>query len=103
MQRLRFDKTTQPALLPEVQNTRLLPTLPELALAVLDAERGGLANAYVLALPQPNVDLDTSFLFTRWAAEVNTSRRSDHDARYRVSWGPLAAALSGGSVASSNP
>jgi hypothetical protein len=65
MQRLRFDKTTQPAYLPEVVNTKQAPVLPELALAVLDTERGGLAGAYVVALPQPNVDLDASFLFTR--------------------------------------
>lgn len=103
MQRLRFDKTTLPAFLPEVVNRRLVPALPELALAVLDTERGGLAGAYVVALPQPNVDLDASFLFTRWAAEVNTSRRSDHDARYQVSWGPLAAAVGDGNSAQARP
>ena len=85
MQRLHFNKSAQPAFLPELVAVRLTPVLPELALAVLDTERGGLAGAYVVALPQPNVDLDANFLFTRWAAEVNTSRRSDHDARYRVS------------------
>ena len=36
------------------------------------------------------MDLDPAFLLKRWAAEINTSRRSDHDARFKVLWGPLA-------------
>jgi hypothetical protein len=47
----------------------------------------------VAVLPVPYLDLDPAFLLTRWAAEINTTRRSDHDARFKVLWGPLAAGI----------
>jgi len=90
-QRERFDKAALNALYPLVRTHQTgvveLPTTP----SILDSERLTLATAAGLILPMPYLDLDVSFLLTRWAAEVNTSRRSDHDARFRVTWGPLAA------------
>lgn len=83
--RQRFDKVTHTALLPTPAQSRQLPWYRELAPAVLDLERVGGAEVQAVLLPLPNLDLDVNFLFTRWAAEVNTSRRSDHNARYGVS------------------
>jgi hypothetical protein len=44
-------------------------------------------------LPAPGVDVDQAFVFSRLTPEINTARRTDHDTRYKVSWGPLAASL----------
>lgn len=41
-----------------------------------------------VVLPAAYLDVDPVFSGLRWAAEVNTTRRSDHDARYRVVCGP---------------
>jgi len=85
LQRQRFDKAAENSLRPYTAQTRRHAWTPELGLAVLDTERLALLDVPVVVLPAPYLDLDATFLFTRWAAEVNTSRRSDHDARYRVS------------------
>lgn len=45
-----------------------------------------------MILPLPYLDVDPLFVHRRWSGELNTSRRSDHDARLGVLWGPLAAA-----------
>jgi hypothetical protein len=92
LQRSRFDKAALAALQPKLSYIQPKLWQAELALAVLDSERSTLLPTSVVTLPAPYLDLDPAFLFTRWAAEVNTSRRSDHDARFKVLWGPLAAA-----------
>lgn len=70
-----------------------LPFYPELSTAVLDNEWSSLVETQAIALPKPYADIDLAFIHRRWAFEVNTTRRSDHDLRYKVSWGPLAAFL----------
>jgi len=93
LQRARFDKAAGLALQPHLIWLGRHLWHSELAVAVLDAERTPLLPTNVVILPAPYLDLDPAFLLTRWAAEVNTSRRSDHDARFKVLWGPLAAAV----------
>lgn len=72
---------------------RRLPWFPELAAPVLDGEWGILARVPAVLTPAPYADLDLGFVHQRWAFEVNTTRRSDHDARYRLTWGPAVSAL----------
>jgi hypothetical protein len=93
LSRQRFDKNSAELLLPTFRKLRLLPVFPELAPIALDVEFGSLITTPVLTLPTPHLDVDPSFIFFNLTPEVNTSRRSDHDARYKVSWGPLAAAI----------
>lgn len=91
LQRQRFDKAAFTLLRPKhVLATRHL-WYAELAPAVLDAERGVLLSTSAVTLPLPYLDLDPTFILTRWTAELNVSRRSDHDSRFKVLWGPLAA------------
>jgi len=63
----------------------------ELAPSVLDNEWLSLATTSAALTPEPYEDLDPSFVHTKWGIEVNTTRRSDHSAKYKVSWGPFIA------------
>lgn len=93
LSRQKFDKNSTELLLPVFRKLSLLSVFPELAPIALDAEFGSLVTTPVLTLPTPHLDVDPSFIFFNLTPEINTSRRSDHDARYKVSWGPLAAAI----------
>lgn len=46
--------------------------------------------------PAPAEDLDPGFVNTTWTPEINTTRRSDHNSRYKVTWAPLASSLTSG-------
>lgn len=45
-----------------------------------------------LDLPNPFEDLDPNFIYRRWTMEVNTTRRTDHSARYQVTSGAFLSA-----------
>ena len=91
LQRQRFDKGASVTFVPRTRNLLSHASALELGRAVLDSERGGVLPLFASVLPLPYVDVDPTFLSLRWTNELNTSRRSDHDARFRVTWGPLAA------------
>jgi hypothetical protein len=38
-------------------------------------------------LPAAYEDLDLAFIHSYWTPEINTTRRNDHNARFRVTWG----------------
>lgn len=61
----------------------------ELAPAVLDSEWSFLSKVPALVLPGPYEDLDQSFIHQKWGVEINTTRRSDHNSKYKVMWGPF--------------
>lgn len=89
---MRFDKLATSAVQPLPTRLVLTYQAAPAAPASLDAESGSAPMISGLVFPAAHVDLDVLFLGTRWAAEVNTSRRSDHLAKFGVTWGPLAAA-----------
>ncbi len=84
MQRQAFNKRASLCLAPRVGYMGRNLWFSELGLAALDVERTSLNTVGAVLLPAPHVDVDPTFIFSRWAAEVNTSRRSDHDAKFRV-------------------
>lgn len=100
LSRQKFDKNSAELLLPVFRKLKLLPVFPELASLALDVEFGSQVTTPILTLPTPHLDVDPSFIFFNLTPEVNTSRRSDHDARYKVSWGPLAAVSAAGQSSS---
>lgn len=53
---------------------------------VSDAELDMWAPQLAQVLPSTWDDLDVSFVYRKWASEVVTTRRSDHNAAYRVVW-----------------
>jgi len=85
LSRQRFDKNAVEVFVPYFKKLRWSHPLTELAPAILDSEFGHVAAVPVLVLPTPHLDVDPSFMFYTLTPEVNTSRRSDHDARYKVS------------------
>ncbi len=89
LSRQKFDKNTAELVLPSFKKYRITPIFPELANLALDSEFGSLISTPALTLPNPHLDVDPTFIFFNLTPEVNTSRRSDHDARYKVSWGPI--------------
>ena len=91
LSRQRFDKNSVEIITPGFCKVKILPVFPELSTLALDAEFGSQVVTPILALPTPHLDIDPSFIYFNLTPEINTSRRSDHDARYKVSWGPLAA------------
>jgi hypothetical protein len=56
------------------------------------------APTWAFAGPAPAEDLDPTFINTVWTPETNTTRRSDHNTRYLVTWSPLAAPLTRGAA-----
>lgn len=50
------------------------------------------ATLLALDLPNPFEDLDPNFIYRRWTMEVNTTRRTDHSARFQVTAGAFVAA-----------
>ena len=56
------------------------------------------AASWAFVGPAPAEDLDPAFINTTWTPETNTTRRSDHNSRYLVTWAPLAAPLAGGAA-----
>ena len=89
--RQRFDKNSTEILTPTLKKLQYKPIYAELALPVLDSEFNAIAAIPVVVLPTPHLDVDSSFMFFNLTPEINTSRRSDHDARYKVTWGPIVA------------
>lgn len=66
---------------------------PRTAAPSLDTQAGAWVLTRPVLTPVPSEDLDPTFINTRWALETNTTRRSDHNSRYLVSWSPLLAPL----------
>lgn len=64
--------------------------------APLEGALASWAATWAFTGPAPTEDLDPSFVNTVWTPETNTTRRSDHNSRYLVTWAPLAAALTQG-------
>jgi hypothetical protein len=63
----------------------------------LDSQIGAWSPVWACLTPAPTEDLDPIFINSVWTPEVNTTRRSDHNARYLVSWSPLLSPLTSGS------
>lgn len=91
LSRQKFDKNQAELLLPSFKHIQRKPIFSELSAPSLDSEFGSIAPVSAVVLPTPFLDVDPTFIFFNLTPEVNTSRRSDHDARYKVTWGPLAA------------
>ena len=64
--------------------------------APLDGAPMAWAASWAFAGPAPAEDLDPAFINTVWTPETNTTRRSDHNSRYLVTWAPLGSALAQG-------
>ena len=52
--------------------------------SVLDKESVGLVKSYLTHLPNPHEEFDINFSYQFWAPEINTTRRSDHSARFKT-------------------
>ncbi len=93
LQRQRFDKNALSTLIPHITKSGSKSSGVELGRAVLDNSRGYTSSCFARILPLPYVDIDPTFMNQQWSNEINTSRRGDHDARYKVTWGPLSTSL----------
>lgn len=49
-----------------------------------DAAASPLSTFTAAVTPQPYEELDSAFIHSRWTADVNTSRRSDHNSRFKT-------------------
>jgi heme/copper-type cytochrome/quinol oxidase subunit 2 len=59
----------------------------------LDSSLGHWSQVWAVSTPSPAEDLDPTFVNSKWSLEWNTTRRSDHNSRYLVTWSPLVKAL----------
>lgn len=91
-----LDKQAFSTLLPGARQVSRKTSFLELSPAVLDSEWSQLASTQASITPDPYEDLDQPFVHSKWLLEVNTTRRSDHNSKYRVLWGPFLLALSSG-------
>jgi hypothetical protein len=53
---------------------------------VLDSEFIPLVKNQVVSLPLPHEEFDINYVYQYWTPEINTTRRSDHAARFAVTW-----------------
>jgi len=90
---LSLAKNARELALPRVFALRDRAWFPSLAAPALAGEPLPLAPVGAVVLPAPHVDVDPTFIHRHWTFEANTTRRSDHEARYRVTWGPFVARL----------
>lgn len=88
---LALDKAALFTLTPALHKAQRSPAPAYTAPAVLDNEWVPYAKVPVALTPEPYEDLDQPFVHQHWTVEVNTTRRSDHASKYKVTWGPLAA------------
>jgi hypothetical protein len=71
----------------------LAPSSAAPAGSALDGARASWAPTWAFFGPAPTEDLDPTFVNTVWTPETNTTRRSDHNSRYLVTWAPLGPGL----------
>lgn len=78
--------------------TLFRPLVPQFKISSpsLDTQLGAWASVWAVSTPAPTEDLDPTFINTIWTPEINTTRRSDHNSRYLVSWSPLVSSLTTG-------
>jgi hypothetical protein len=93
---LNLSKTTTHVGLPLL--TLVSPSMPKFYASApsLDTQVGAWSSVWSVLTPAPTEDLDPTFINSKWTPEVNTTRRSDHNSRYLVSWSPLLGSLSNG-------
>lgn len=56
---------------------------------IIDFEKFNFFKNYISYLPNVNDDIDVNFLLKYLTFDINTSRRNDHNTKFRVFWGPL--------------
>lgn len=80
--------------------TLVSPSMPKFYASApsLDTQVGAWSSVWSVLTPAPTEDLDPTFINAKWTPEVNTTRRSDHNSRYLVSWSPLLGSLSNGTA-----
>jgi hypothetical protein len=59
-----------------------------------------LSSLNPLILPAPYLDIDPAYSTPRFTQSVNTTRRSNHGSRFRLSWGPYLSLLAAASPSS---
>lgn len=71
--------------------TLVSPEMPKFYMSApsLDAQIGAWSPVWATLTPAPTEDLDPTFINSKWTPEINTTRRSDHNSRYLVSWSPI--------------
>lgn len=58
--------------------------------ALIDSEWSMLAHTPAVLTPEPGEDIDQAFNHQKWTIDINTTRRSDHNSKFKVTWGPWA-------------
>jgi len=94
---LSLGKTSHPMGLPALTLSRISTPKFYITPPSLDTQTGAWSSVWACFTPAPMEDLDPSFVNLKWTPEINTTRRSDHNSRYLVSWSPLLAPLTSGS------
>lgn len=65
-----------------------MPNLTSFAL--IDSEWSLLAQTPAIITPEPGEDVDQAFNHQKWTIDINSTRRSDHNSKFKVTWGPWA-------------
>lgn len=86
---IKFDKNTLSVFQPEYSTLLSGTWYPEFNNVLIESERWTLFPIFSLVLPAPYLDLDPSFMNSKWLMGVNTTRRGNHNNKYRLSWGSL--------------
>lgn len=61
-----------------------------LSYPLLDSEWSHFAKTPAILTPEPAEDIDQNFIHNKWTVEINSTRRSDHTSKFKVTWGPWA-------------
>jgi len=81
---LALDKAAWPELTPSLRRLKRRPTPVYGGPAVLDNEWVPFIKVPACLTPEPYEDLDQPFVHQHWTVEINTTRRSDHNSKYKV-------------------
>lgn len=81
---MQISKTVEFSFLPQPQTRVNAYMAPRLFAQILDAELVPLFKNQIAALPVIHEEFDINYVYQHWAPEINTTRRSDHTSRFRV-------------------
>ena len=86
---VQITKNAEFSFVPSVQTRLNQSQAPKLFAQVLDKESTPFIKNQIVSLPSPHEEFDINYVYQYWAPEINTTRRSDHASRFRVTWSPF--------------
>jgi hypothetical protein len=81
---LAVDKASLPTLVGGLSYVKAGVKFAPVSAATLDSDWVALASTPACLTPEPFEDVDQTFIHQKWTLDLNTTRRSDHTSKYKL-------------------